>query len=844
MKSKITKGNGFRGALEYLYGPGEENHPGRPVPVEGAGNVLGTEPRDLARQFAASRRLRPGIKNPVFHVSLSCPPGEKPGDAKWAEIARDYLSRMGMDPDRHQWHCLRHIDQEHDHIHLLVCRIALDGKVWHDQYGIRQSIRICLELEKAHNLKVTPGEEGGEKKSLSKGELGQYRRTGQIPDRLVLQTKITAARENCPDFRTFVSRCQAEKIEIIPNGKSGQVGGISFRRAGGDAFSGSSLGKAFKWQRIAADTHFDQARDAELIAQLRAKAADSEVAGTFSPAGPVPTAAPDIQRARGQIDPRKERDRYFIQQEDGSWAYRKKPERTAFRLEGQQIHVLARQDLAIRAALLTASETFGQSLKIQGEEEFCRKAWLAGSKMGLDIKGYQPSAEDLAELQSWREKHGMPDSIGPAASPQNQIQPGYTLPPKEETAHEHDSENGGGDRTSEQLAAGNAAPSPAPDGGAGGRDLAADAGTAAAGDAGDSGHVETTVPLASADQGAGTADPAPESANCDPGAGVRRNGQGTLEAPAAASEEASTEGIDVFASSAASRPREEQKMISTENQEVTPKHIMPVEQTPEDKAREWIEKIARKRSLTPVQFGAIAHTDVGYKLHDLAPEAIRTQVREQLRDLYNEHRKEMHKEINQQWGWRLDPEACHARCLKEKHGERRAELAKEKKQALNRQASLKRQVAEAEKQQEMLAFWQFGQREKVGQDIVRLKELGGKEARRLEKIEQEIKALKVTPSEIEAFAEKAERQEKVEHQQLDKNIDNQIRRADPEVRLQEREAKEKALAEQQERERQEREAEERRVQEEARAEEERLREAEERREAGRAKKANSAPRPT
>lgn len=490
MKGKITKGNGFRGGLEYLLGPGEDNHPGRAVPVMGAGNVLGTEPRKLARQFAASRRLRPGIKNPVFHVSLSCPPGEKLGDAKWAEVSRDYLSGMGLDPDRHQWFCCRHIDQEHDHIHLLVCRIALDGKVWHDQYGVRQSIRICQELEKKHGLRLTAGEEGGEKKSLSKGELGQYRRTGKIPDRLILQKKIGTARTDCPDFSTFVSRCQKNGIEVIPAGKTGQVGGISFRLAGGDAFSGSSLGKAFRWQRIAADTHFDAERDAELIARLREKAAASEVAGSFGPAGPVPTEAPDIYRARGQIDPWKERDRYFVQREDGSWAHRRNPERLAFKMEGQQIHVLARQDLAIRAALLTASEAFGKSLKIQGEEEFCRKAWLAGSKMGLEIQGYQPSAEDLAELASWREKHGVPDSIGPAT------------PAEEEVAHEHDSEHGREDRVSDgsRTSGGDRGAPAAPEAGGAGSDADGKDSAASATDSG-AGRRNIAVAAGPADAG-------------------------------------------------------------------------------------------------------------------------------------------------------------------------------------------------------------------------------------------------------------------------------------------------------------------------------------------------------
>lgn len=542
MKSKISKGNGFGGALKYLYGPGENNHLGRAVPVIGAGNVLGSDPRDLARQFAVSRRLRPGIKNPVWHVSLSCPPGEKPNDEKWSEIAGDYLSSMGINPNRHQWHCLRHIDQEHDHIHLLVSRIALDGKVWNAKNDVHRSIRVCQELEKKHGLRLTPGEEGGERKGLTKGEVGRYRRTGNVPDRLVLQKKIEAARKGCPDFPTFLARCQKQGIYVIPNGKSGQVGGVSFRLRGGDPFSGSSLGKAYKWQRIAEDTGYDHDRDAELIAQLRKEAAEAREAGSIGPAGPETSENPKIYRARGQIDPGKERDLYFFRQEDGTWVRKNRPDIAVFRLEAEQVTVFSRQDMTIRAALLTAAENFGSPLQVQGEDEFRRKAWLAGSKMGLEIVGYEPTTEDLIELAAWREKHGgppVPDSIGPV----DEVQPGYTLPPQqeqEETAYELDPEHGGRNQvpdgsgttrdsrgsTTALEAGGDAGGSSqgdtatTADSGTGRRDLAAAAGIADAGSPGNRDADRAAAPATREGDGSRTGDPQSHGVPGGPGGAV------------------------------------------------------------------------------------------------------------------------------------------------------------------------------------------------------------------------------------------------------------------------------------------------------------------------------------
>ncbi|MBU4119483.1 MAG: relaxase/mobilization nuclease domain-containing protein [Proteobacteria bacterium] len=521
MKAKVSRGAGFRGLLDYIYGPGEDNHPGRAVPVSGAGNVLGTDPRDLARQFAVSRQLRPDIKKPVWHCSLSLPPGEKLSDERWAEIARDFLSRMGLDPDARMWHCARHIDTDHDHIHLVVSRVALDASSWGGGNDARQAIEVTQDMEKVHGLQLTPGSgEGGERKGLTKGEIGQFRRTGKVPDRRNLQKRIDSARKDCPDFPTFVALLRKMQVQVLPNGETGQVSGISFRlKGGGDPFSGTKLGMAYKWQRIAEDTGYDHDRDAELIAQLRKEAAEAREAGSIGPAGPETTENQKIHRARGQIDPGKERDRYFVRQEDGSWSWKSRPDIAVFRLEGEQVTVLSRQDMAVRAALLTAAETFGSPLQVNGEDEFRRKVWLAGGKMGLEIVGYDPTADDLAELAAWREKHGglpVPDSIGPAQPVQqnNEVQPGYTLP-EEVAAYEPDSENGRGDRVPDGAgtprdsraataaheiggagrrdapvatdipAAGRDTAAPAADSGAGGRYLAVAAGTANPGGPGD-----------------------------------------------------------------------------------------------------------------------------------------------------------------------------------------------------------------------------------------------------------------------------------------------------------------------------------------------------------------------
>ena len=264
--------------------------------------------------------------------------------------------------------------------------------------------------------------------------------------------------------------------------------------------------------RIPADTERDRQQGREY---LKGRGLDDEAiqAGSIGPGGPDATDTPKIHRGRGQTDSAKERDHYFARLEDGTWVEKRHPDRAVFRLESEQVTVFSRRDVAIRAALLTASENFGSPLYLQGEDEFRQKAWLAGSKMGLETKGYDPTAEDLAELTAWREKHGgvpVPDSIGTAQpGQQNEVQSSYTLPAEKELTHEHDPKhvggnpipNGGaagrnqraatsaleagGDNAGTATGAPGTAAAPAADGGAWGRNIAVAAGSADPGGPGD-----------------------------------------------------------------------------------------------------------------------------------------------------------------------------------------------------------------------------------------------------------------------------------------------------------------------------------------------------------------------
>ncbi|MGE1002986.1 relaxase/mobilization nuclease domain-containing protein [Ralstonia pseudosolanacearum] len=101
MKAKVGRGNGFRGLLAYVFGAGEKGKHDRASVV--GSNMVGTDPRGLAAEFAICRKLRPEVKNPVWHCSLALPKEEQLDSTAWHRVCERHLQLMGIDSENHMW---------------------------------------------------------------------------------------------------------------------------------------------------------------------------------------------------------------------------------------------------------------------------------------------------------------------------------------------------------------------------------------------------------------------------------------------------------------------------------------------------------------------------------------------------------------------------------------------------------------------------------------------------------------------------------------------------------------------------------------------------------------------
>jgi hypothetical protein len=252
-QQKISRGTGFRGALNYDF----DHDGGRIV----GGNMGGTDPRSLAAEFAITRKLRPDIERPVWRNSLSLPNGEKLPQEKWAEIASAYIEAMGFNSENNQFCVVLHDKRGQQHIHVTASRIGLDGSVFLGRNENLISTKVISKLEKRFGLVETKTAQinpatglpstKSDKKKMRKGELEKAINTGFKPARLIIQEALDDVLSNATTETELSERLQEMGITMSVKTDQGEkVVGITFE-TDGVKFGGSKLGDSYRYQALA-----------------------------------------------------------------------------------------------------------------------------------------------------------------------------------------------------------------------------------------------------------------------------------------------------------------------------------------------------------------------------------------------------------------------------------------------------------------------------------------------------------------------------------------------------------------------------------------------------------------
>jgi hypothetical protein len=273
-----TKGN-FSSCLGYLLQPRDQyGRDKKPTIV--ASNMGGRTQAELAAEFREIQSCANRRGDPVWHVSLAAHPSEQFCDQQWALFAIELINRVGRlaDPQKevgistenNQYVVIRHHNEEHSHVHILLNRVNTEGQTCYCNWSIKTLHTACAELERDYGLIQCDhgkSQRKGKKQHLSMSPQAVERlieketQTGtpepllekersRLSVRSFLQEAIDSATADSPSMPLLLRRLKQQGIDAqIAYTRTGKIKGISYALE--DArFTGTLLGKHYTFQGL------------------------------------------------------------------------------------------------------------------------------------------------------------------------------------------------------------------------------------------------------------------------------------------------------------------------------------------------------------------------------------------------------------------------------------------------------------------------------------------------------------------------------------------------------------------------------------------------------------------
>lgn len=235
MMAKIVKGQGFRGVVNYILNQEKK------AEILDSDGVMLDDPEAIIESFNFQTELNPRILKPVGHISLnfSAQDQEKLSSELMVQIARDYMSRMGITDT--QYLIGRHYDKEHPHVHLVFNRIDYNGYAITDRYERTRSEKICKDLTREYNLYFAPGKEKVKENRLREPDKTKYE----------IYHSLKTILPQCTNWNQLIQELKDQNIGVTfkYKGRSKEVQGVIFDK-NSYSFNGSKVDRQFSYSKI------------------------------------------------------------------------------------------------------------------------------------------------------------------------------------------------------------------------------------------------------------------------------------------------------------------------------------------------------------------------------------------------------------------------------------------------------------------------------------------------------------------------------------------------------------------------------------------------------------------
>lgn len=223
MIAKIMNRVDFGGIVNYAHNDKSKTKRANLLAHEG---VCVTDNKTIADSFYIQAAMRPNRKKPVKHIALSFSPRDTDrfpdndeGDALMAEIAKEWLKRMGI--VNTQYIIARHHDTKHPHCHIVYNIVDNDGNIISDSNERCRSARICRALTEEYGLYIA-------RKNSKEQNLNRLRPQQKMIAEL--RTAVLDARQASNSWQGFITALSTRHIgmQATYDKSTGKVVGLSF----------------------------------------------------------------------------------------------------------------------------------------------------------------------------------------------------------------------------------------------------------------------------------------------------------------------------------------------------------------------------------------------------------------------------------------------------------------------------------------------------------------------------------------------------------------------------------------------------------------------------------------
>jgi hypothetical protein len=205
-----------------------------------ADGVLLSNVNNIIQSFHTQRLMKPNIKHPVGHISLSYSPDDEQRltDGAMVTLAKEYMDNMGIKET--QYILVRHFDNGNPHVHLVYNRIDNNGRVISDKNDLYRNEAVCKKLKNKYGLTYGKGKEKVKQQKLRGTDKTKYQVYDAVKDAL-------SKSANWNDFEKLLKE-KGVSLSYKYKGRTNEIQGISFTKDN-ITFKGSEIDRNFSYSK-------------------------------------------------------------------------------------------------------------------------------------------------------------------------------------------------------------------------------------------------------------------------------------------------------------------------------------------------------------------------------------------------------------------------------------------------------------------------------------------------------------------------------------------------------------------------------------------------------------------